>query len=129
MPANHYSRERKYRRFDLQFPVRVSFPSAGTVRELEATSRNVSMGGLLLRADDLLPSDTPVSLTIDVEGPKLKRRVRLVGEGHVVRVKREDPDNGFTIAIQCERPIAEVENLPSAAEVRANPYKGNALHC
>jgi hypothetical protein len=112
--AGPYPRERRHRRFDLQFPVHVSFPSAGAFRELDAISRNVSIGGLLLRANDSLPPDTQVSLTIEVKGPRLRHPVRLVGEGHVVRVERLEPDAGFAIAIECERPIAEIENhLPA----------------
>jgi len=113
-PAGPYKRERRYRRFDLQFPVHVTFPSAGTVRELDAISRNVSIGGLLLKAKDSLPPETQVSLTIEVKGPRLRRPVRLVGEGQVVRVERLEPGAGFALAIECKHPIAEIENhLPA----------------
>lgn len=79
-------RERRYRRFDLQFPVHLSFPSSGEVRELNTISRNVSIGGLLLKATNSLPPQTEVSLTIEVKDPRLRRPVRLLGEGRVVRV-------------------------------------------
>jgi hypothetical protein len=112
--AGPYQRARRYRRFDLQFPVHVTFPSAGTVREHDAISRNVSIGGLLLKANDSLPPETQVSLTIEVKGPRLRRPVRLVGEGQVVRVERLQIGTGFAIAIECKRPIAEIENhLPA----------------
>ena len=115
-PAGPYPRERRYRRFDLQFPVHVAFPSAGKVRELDAISRNVSIGGLLLKANDSLPPETQVSLTIEAKGPRLRRPVRLVGEGQVVRVERLEPGAGFAIAIECKRPIAEIENhLPATS--------------
>jgi hypothetical protein len=108
-----YRRERRYRRFDLQYPVHLSFPSCGTVRELDAISRNVSIGGLLLRANDSLLLHTQVSLSIEVQGPRLRRPVRLVGEGEIVRVERLE-SAGFAIAIECKRPIAEIENhLPA----------------
>ena len=68
-PARIPSKERKHRRFDLQFPVCLSFPSGGVVRELDAISENVSIGGLLLKANDHVPPRTPVSLTMDVQGP------------------------------------------------------------
>src|SRR6267154_767529 len=71
-PTGTYPRERRWRRFDLQFPVYVTFPSAGTVRELDTISRNVSIGGLLLKADDSLPPATQVSLTIEVKGPQFR---------------------------------------------------------
>jgi hypothetical protein len=105
-----YQRERKYRRFDLQFPVHLSFPASGTVRELDTVSRNVSIGGLLLKANDSLPPHTQVSLIIEVKAPQLRRPVRLVGEGQVVRVEQLEPGAGFAIAIECKRPIAEIEN-------------------
>jgi PilZ domain-containing protein len=110
-----YARERRYRRFDLQFPVRLSFSSRGTVHELDTMSRNISIGGLLLRANDSLPPHTRVSLTMDVQGPRLRRPVRLLSEGEVVRVERLESGAGFAIAIECEHPITDMENhLPAA---------------
>ena len=121
MPSNKHQdssgphqEERKYRRFDLQFPVDQSFPSSGTMHELEAISRNVSIGGILLISNDSLPPRTRVSLTMDVRGPGSGRRVRLLGEGDVVRVQRLESGVGFAIAIQCQHPITEMENhLPA----------------
>jgi len=109
-----YQRERRHPRFDLQFPVHLRFPSSGTVRELHAMSRNVSIGGLLLRASDSLPLHTQVSLTMEVQGPRLRRPFRLLSEGEVVRVERL-ASAGFAIAIECKRPITEIEHhLPAA---------------
>ena len=109
-----YPRQRRYRRFDLEFPVHLSFPSAGTARELHTTSANVSIGGFLLKATDPLPTQTQVSLTIEVKGPRLRHSVRLRGEGKVVRVERLEAGAGFAIAIECKRPITEIENhLPA----------------
>ena len=109
-----HQEERKHRRFDLQFPVHLSFPSSGTVHQLDAISRNVSIGGLLLRANDSLLPHTQVSLTIDVQDPRLRRPFRLLGEGEVVRVERLESGAGFAIAIKCKLPIADMENhLPA----------------
>jgi len=109
-----YQRERRYRRFDLQFPVLLSFPSSGKVHELRTISSNVSIGGLLLKATDSLSPQTGVSFTIEVKGPLLQRPVRLVGEGQVVRVERLEAGGGFALAIECRHPIAEIENhLPA----------------
>lgn len=105
-----YRRERKYRRFDLQFPVHLSFPSSGTVLERDTISSNVSIGGLLLRATDSLPPHTQVSLTMDVQHPRLRRPFRLLGEGEVVRVERLESGSGFAIAIECKHPITELED-------------------
>ena len=121
-PAGPYPRERRYRRFDLQFPVHVAFPSGSTVRELDTISRNVSIGGLLVKANDSLPLEAQVSLTIEVRGPRLRRPVLLVGEGQVVRVERLEAGAGFAIAIGCKRPIAEIENhLPATSELDPSP--------
>ena len=108
--AGPYPRERRYRRFNLQFPVRLSFPSRGTVRELATISKNVSIGGLLLRSYDSLPPHTQVSLTMDLQDPRLRRPIRLLGEGEVVRVQPLESGAGFAIAIECKRPITEIEN-------------------
>jgi hypothetical protein len=107
-------KERRHRRFDLQIPVCLSFPSKGAVRELSAISKNVSIGGLLLRVNDPVPVRTRVSLTLAVEDPRLRRPVRLLGKGKVVRVERLESGVGFAIAIECKRPITEIENhLPA----------------
>ena len=100
--ASPYPRERRYRRFDLQFLVDLSFCSAGAICELHTASRNVSIGGLLLKAPNQLPARTQVSLTIEVKGPRLRRPVRILGEGDVVRVEQLEPGAGFAIAIECK---------------------------
>jgi hypothetical protein len=108
-------RERKYRRFNIQFPVRVSFPSAGLRRSLIAVSKNVSIGGILVKAENQIPAHTAVSLTIDVRGLGSGRAVRLLGEGEVVRVESLGANAGFAIAIECSQPIREMQQyLPTA---------------
>jgi PilZ domain-containing protein len=109
-----YSKERRYRRFDLNFPVSLSYPWAGMVREMETITKNVSVGGLLVTANDQVPLRTPVRLTMNVVGPRFQRPVRLSGEGEVVRVESLGPGAGFAIAVECKRPIEEIEDhLPA----------------
>jgi PilZ domain len=110
-----HHRERRHRRFDLQFPVLLNFPSGGKVRELRTISRNVSIGGLLLKATDSLPPKTEVSFTIEVMGPRLRHPIRLQGEGQVVRVEQLETGAGFAFAIECKHPIAEIEDHFPAA--------------
>jgi len=111
-----YPRERKHRRFDLQFPVCLSFPTGAEVRELEAISQNVSIGGVLLQAGYQVPPQTRVSLRMDVISPWSNRAVRLVGKGKVVRVEALGPGAGYAIAVECQRPITEIESrLPAAS--------------
>jgi hypothetical protein len=106
-------KERKYRRFDLQFPVSLSFPMGEERRELSGVSRNVSIGGLLVRADRLVAIDTEVNLTMEVAGPSARRAVRLLGEGKVVRV--EPLGAVFDIAVECKQPLKEIEDHFPAA--------------
>lgn len=105
-----YSKERRYRRFDLRFPVSLSYPLAGVVRELETVSKNVSVGGLLVTANDQLPLRTAVNLTMNVVGPRFLHPIRLSGEGEVVRVESLGPGAGYAIAVECKQPIKEMED-------------------
>lgn len=104
-------KQRRHRRFDLEFPVALSFPSGGAVREVAGISRNISIGGLLLRVNDPVPIRTRVSLTMALEDPRLRHPIRLLGKGKVVRVERLESGSGFAVAIECKRPITEIENL------------------
>lgn len=108
---NHgpYAKERRYRRFDLHFPVSLRFPQAGIVRELEATSKNVSVGGLLVTASDEVPLRTRVKLSMNVVGPRFRHPITLLGAGKVVRVESLGPGAGFAIAVECKHPIKEME--------------------
>jgi hypothetical protein len=75
----------------------------------------VSVAGLLLSACDQVPPHTRVSLAIDVRSPWSHRSVRLLGEGEVVRMEVLGPGDGFAIAVECKRPITEMEDHLSAA--------------
>ena len=113
--ASSRFKERKYRRFDLQFPVSMSFAVAGAAREVEAVSKNVSIGGLLLKAGDQVPLQTQVSLVLNVVAASSGRMVRLLGEGEVVRVDPMAAGVGFEIAVACKQPISEMEDAFSVA--------------
>lgn len=108
--ATHYPIERKYRRFDLQFPVSLNFPLGGVTRELGAVSKNVSLGGLLVETYDQVPLHTRVHLTMNVVGLSSGRPVQLRGEGEIVRVEPLGPSAGFAIAVECKRPIIEMKD-------------------
>jgi hypothetical protein len=103
-----YSKPRKYRRFDLRFPVFLSFPVAGAVQELEACTENVSLGGLLLKTDQDIPLGTPVKLTMELRSFNGGRPVHLLGQGEVVRVEPLGADAGYELAIECRQPITEI---------------------
>ncbi len=104
-----YPKERRFRRYNLEFPVSLSFSADGQTHELETISKNVSTGGVLLRASKLVPLHTSVALTMQVKGPSARRPIQLMAEGEVVRVEGSDAERGFAIAIECRHPITELE--------------------
>jgi hypothetical protein len=111
----HYSKERRYRRYDLRVPVCLSFPSASAVCELRAISKNVSLGGLLLKSGERIAPGTPVSLRIELRVRNGGRPVRLVGQGQVVRVEALGAGTEYALAIECNHPIMEMEDYLLAA--------------
>jgi hypothetical protein len=100
---------RKYRRYNLQCPVHVRFSVGQSVSELYARSKNVSLGGMMLEADVPIPQNCPVLLNMTLEGELIARPLHVIAEGTVVRVV--ESGQRFAIAIECNRPIAEIERL------------------
>ena len=105
--------ERKYRRFTLQYPVHLKVHSADLMVEFEATSRNISICGLLLEAPFLIPQHTSVSFTVTVKHNELGRPIQFVGEGRVVRVAPKTEEDVFAMAVECQRPITQVDAYPA----------------
>jgi hypothetical protein len=97
--------KRKFRRFKLEYPVRVSFSSGDVVTEAGAVSRNISLGGLLLESACLIPYRTPVELVITLRGGTIFRPVKLRGAGEIVRVEPNETGDKFAIAVECSQPI------------------------
>lgn len=97
--------ERKFRRFDLSYPVHVEFRSAKLVSGLDALSRNVSAAGLLLDAPSLIPQGTPARFTMSVRGSHIGQSAELSGRGRVVRIEPRAPETGFCVAVKCTTPI------------------------
>ena len=108
-------RQRRHRRFNLQFPVSLSFSFNAGLRKLNAVSANISIGGVLLKATTAVPPQTQVSLAMEVKGPWSHRPVRLVARGTVVRVENLGEEDGFAIAIQCLQPITEMKGRLAVA--------------
>jgi hypothetical protein len=77
--------------------------------EFEATSRNISICGLLLETSSMIPQHTPVSFIVTVEGTKVGRPIQFVGEGKVVRVEPKPAQEVFGIAVECTRPISQID--------------------
>ncbi|MBZ5704864.1 MAG: PilZ domain-containing protein [Acidobacteriia bacterium] len=109
-----HAQERKYRRFALRYPVQVKFPLGKSVSELQAVSQNVSIGGLLLETPSPIPQHCSVNFTMTVQGGQVAHPIELVGEGRVVRIEPRGPGAGFAIAVECNRPISQMENYLAA---------------
>ena len=102
--------ERRYRRFHLRYPVRLKVHDADLTVEFEAVSKNISVCGLLLESAAMIPPHTPVSFVVTVEAPEFGRPIRFVGEGKVVRVDPKAEQELFAIAVECARPITQIDH-------------------
>ncbi len=107
--------ERRYRRFHLRYPVRLKIHDADLTVEFEAVSENISICGLLLETSSMIPQHTPVSFIVTVEGCALGRPIQFVGEGKVVRVDAKAEEEVFAIAVECARPITQINQYLEAA--------------
>src|SRR4051812_38220293 len=94
-PQAHHSEARKHRRFHLQFPVSLNFSVGDVAREYEGMSKNVSLGGLLVKTAQALPLRARVKLTMELEGRKSGRVIRLCVDGEVVRVEQSELDGTY----------------------------------
>jgi PilZ domain len=107
---------RKYRRFNLHYPVLVKFQRGRFTTEIEATSKNVSVGGLLLQAASEIPQHTPIRFTMTIQGGPVVRPIRITGEGKVVRVEHGSREREFAIAVQCLSRVTQIRQcLPAAS--------------
>lgn len=108
---------RKHLRFILECPVSMTFATSQTLRALETISRNVSIGGLLVRSVSAILPHTPVSFVITVHGARSVRPIHLVVNGKIVRVESNQSDATFSIAVQCETTLTQSdEYLPRQLE-------------
>ena len=108
---------RRYRRFQLAFPVRITVLSEPAGTDIETVSTNVSVGGLLVRSTVPLIPNTPVAFVLTVHGEQGLRPIHLVGEGEVVRVDPQYMDGAeasFALAVRCNTPVMQLEKyLPT----------------
>jgi len=105
---------RKYRRFELAFPVRMKVQVGSTSTNIETVSRNVSVGGLLVRSMLPVTPGTHVSFVLTVHGEQGVRPIQLVGEGKVVRVEAEEGGASYFVAVKCDTPVTHLEEyLPA----------------
>jgi len=118
---------RKYRRFDLSFPVRVNLKSGGLRSEVKAITRNLSLGGLLLETTSMIPQNSELSFVMTIEGNPVVRPIELVGKGNVVRV--EKTSHLVRLAVECKSRIRQRRSkrvpAPPAASARVHPNAGS----
>lgn len=103
--------ERRYRRFSLAYPVRVKFAGLGGTCECQTLSRNISLGGMLLETQTLIPRRTEVSFILTLQGGHIVRPVDVSGNGEVVRVEKIVGGTGYAVALRCSRPLVDVTEL------------------
>jgi hypothetical protein len=88
--------------------------SESPATEIEAVSKNVSVGGLLVRSAFMIPQHTAVSFVLSVHGEKAVRPIHLMGEGEIVRVESEEAGTAFVMAVKCKAPVTQLEEyLPA----------------
>ena len=97
--------ERRHRRFLANYPVQVKAHRDNAVSELQAVTKNVSVGGLLIETASPIPQHCPVDFTMTLQGGPLPHPIQVVGKGEVVRVEPHGARAGFAIAIKCKREI------------------------
>jgi hypothetical protein len=107
-PRSFDSEARKYLRFSLEYPVRIKLESLPTNTEIETVSKNVSIGGLLVRSLVEIPVGTRVTFVLTLHGKGAVRPVHFAGAGGVVRLEN-DTDGTFAIAVKCASPISGFE--------------------
>lgn len=97
--------KRKNLRFFLRYPIRLEFSSGGKSFELDALTRNLGIGGLLLESPYPIPMECSVNFTISVEGERMVCPLEFAGSGEVVRVDPVLPGVGYTVALRYARPL------------------------
>ena len=100
---------RRFRRFNIEYPVMVQYQIGGTNAEVEAVTKNVSIGGILISSAIEIPLHTPVRFKICIRKDKRARCIHLVGEGKIIRVEHAENKGEVAIAVECDVPIAHLE--------------------
>jgi hypothetical protein len=67
---------------------------------------------LLLETSSAIPQHTLVNFTVTVERSTEGRPIQFVGEGTVVRVDPDTAEDVFAIAVECQKPITQLDAHP-----------------
>ena len=97
--------ERRSTRYSLHLLVSVNV--AG--REICARSENISLRGILLSSEFLIPKGSTVALQVGVG--QIPTPLFLTASGKVLRVQLRDSGN-FALAIECDRPFEIMKQKP-----------------
>src|SRR6516165_11763809 len=102
---------RRFHRFNIEYPVMVQYQIGGTNAEVEAVTKNVSIGGILIIISStiVIPLHAPIKFRICIRQDKAARCIHLAGEGKVVRVERDENKGEVAIAVECDVPITHQE--------------------
>src|SRR2546426_11364998 len=79
--------QRKHRRFSVSYPVHVKFHLEDSASELQAVTKDVSIGGLLLETASPIPQHCPVDFILKLHGGPVTLPLQVIGEGEVGRVE------------------------------------------
>jgi len=79
----------------------------------DAITNNISLCGLLLESDVMIPCSTPIEFTIIVRGQRVIEPILLTGSGIVVRLKPAEAPGKFAVAVECCQPISQMEDSPA----------------
>jgi hypothetical protein len=88
----------------------VKLQSTDSTIALDGVSRNVSICGLLIESSQMIPRQTRVSFVMTVHGEYGARPMQFIGKGKVVRVDYKEEHSAFAIAVECQRPIVQLED-------------------
>jgi len=89
---------RSKRRYPIRQPAFVKFQT-GERGEVETVAQNVSISGLLVRCETLIPVRSKIEVTLC-----FPNALPLEGAGEVLRVEQPSAGRAFLIAVRCEAP-------------------------
>jgi PilZ domain len=111
-----FNYERRFQRFSLQCRVDLEFRAGNELKEVTATTKNVSVGGFLVTAASAIPLYTPVTFIMTVIASSLVRPVHLSGTGQIIRLQPDESGASFLLGVECITPMVQMEQyLPAFA--------------
>jgi hypothetical protein len=103
--------ERRHPRYRLHLPVLLKLAD----KEIYAQSENISLGGILLSSEVLIPEGSAIALAVRV-GSIPNPGVFMTACGKVLRLQPEASGN-FAIAIECSRPFELMRQKPNPSVI------------